>query len=321
MKGMPHIPTERDYRGAVVICTRNRPRDVAQACAAAFKSGDVATLIIVDSSDGPDTETVVRDLKRSHPKIDVNYVRTAMKSLTRQRNQAAAIGHDLGIDILHYIDDDTEVMPGYFEAIESRFSVDSNVVGVGGVIENSPRIPVKPLTRLFLLSGRYGSVLPSGRATSAQYPAADVGENAPSWLHGCSMSYLTDVVLKYRFDDRLEGYSNGEDIDFGFRISRHHRLSVEPTARCIHRVSQGGHARDEFAYMQAVVIHSWVREHRKEGTSMVAFWWSIFGDLLLHTVHGCLVPRRNGLGYAKGLVRGVVVIVRRQAHRGAVPGS
>ncbi len=305
---------------AVVICTMNRARQVTDAFKAASRDTGEFTLIVVDASADSETEKVVERFQELRPAVDVHYVRADVPGLAKQRNQAAAVCQSLGVKIMHYIDDDTEVLPGYFRSIEARFANDPDLAGVGGIIENSPKVPIRVLKLVFLLCGPYGSVLRSGRATSAQYPGAqyaksDLQARSPKWLHGCAMSYRTDIVLRYRFDDRLKGYSNGEDIDFGFRVSRNHRLAAEPSARCLHRVSQGGLSREAFAYSQAVVIYSWVREHRSDGMSLVAFWWSVLGDLLLHAVDGVVVPRRGGLQYAKGMLRGMATIAMGRATR------
>jgi GT2 family glycosyltransferase len=305
---------------AVVICTMDRAREVSNACEAASQDNGEFTLIVVDASADSETEKVVERFQKLRAEVDVHYVRAGIPGLAKQRNQAAEVCQSLGVKIMHYIDDDTEVLPGYFQAIEARFANDPDLAGVGGIIENSPKIPIKAFKLIFLLWGPYGSVLRSGRATSAQHPRAQYAKadregRGPKWLHGCAMSYRTDIVLQYRFDDRLEGYSNGEDIDFGFRVSRNHPLAAEPSARCLHRVSQGGLSREAFAYSQAVVIYSWVREHRSDGMSLVAFWWSVLGDLLLHAVDGVVVPRRGGLQYAKGMLWGMATIAMGRATR------
>jgi hypothetical protein len=305
-------------RSAIVICTKDRSADIAMACEAACR-GTSPTLVIVDASTDTQTEQVVDRFREHRSDVEIHYVRADRPGTAKQRQQAAEVCGDLGIAIMHYIDDDTELLPGYCEAIEARFASDPAIAGVGGIVDNTPRVPVKPLKYLFLLSGREGAVLRSGRAVVGQSPKLRRNARAPEWLIGCAMSYRTAMVLQYRWDERLEGYSNGEDSDLGFRISRTHPLVVEPLAHCNHRVSQGGLRRDGFAYTQAVVIYCWVREHRADGMSLIAFWWSIVGDVLLHAVDGVIFPRRGGLRYAKGMLRGVATILTGRAQRSAVP--
>ena len=281
---------------------------MTDAFKAASRDTGEFTLIVVDASADSETEKVVERFQDLRPAVDVHYVHADVPGLAKQRNQRPRSARAW----VSKLCTTSTMTPRCFRLLpvdRSSLRNDPDLAGVGSIIENSPKVPIRVLKLVFLLCGPYGSVLRSGRATSAQYPGAqyaksDLQAGSPKWLHGCAMSYRTDIVLRYRFDDRLKGYSNGEDIDFGFRVSRNHRLAAEPSARCLHRVSQGGLSREAFAYSQAVVIYSWVREHRSDGMSLVAFWWSVLGDLLLHAVDGVVVPRRGGLQYAKGILEG-----------------
>ena len=316
--GEPESPTMS--RAAVVICTRNRASDVSTACEAVFRDQTVRTLIIVDASTNDDTQSLVARFSSREPSVDIHYKRARRPGLTKQRNEAAEFCHDLGVEVIHFIDDDTEVFPGYFTALEARFLANPALAGLGAVVENQPRIPIRWLKRLFLLWGpRHGSILRSGRVVMGQYPNATRDGCAPDWIHGCAMSYRTDIVLKYRFDEELEGYSLGEDQDFGFRVSRHYSLGVEPSARCVHRVTRNGLSPETYAYLNTVVLYAWVRQHRRDGMSLAAFWWSAVGDLLLHSIDGVLVPRRGGGRKAKGMIRGFLVITKGQATKSVKP--
>jgi hypothetical protein len=116
----------------------------------------------------------------------------------------------------------------------------------------------------------------------------------------------------------MQGYSLGEDIDFGFRVSRTHRLAVESSARCFHQFSSKNRlTREKYGHMRTVVTYCWVREHRSDGMSLLAFWWSVLGDLLLHAADGIVVRRRGGGQYAKGIIRGIATIAAGRATRSA----
>ncbi len=294
----------------MAIPTHDRAGDVATACEAACRDGAL-TLIVVDASTNNETERVLDRLREIRPHIALHYVRAREPGTAKQRNQAAEVCQTLGIDVVHYIDDDTEVLPGYFRVIEARFASEPELAGVGGVIEYHPGERAKKLKRIFFLWGPHeGSVLRSGRAMTGQYPGMSRNGFAPDYLYGCSMSYRTEMVLNYRFDDRLEGYSFNEDVDLGFRISRHHRLIVDPSARCIHHGAPNGLKFEKFVYLRLVLTYCWVREHRSEGMSLLAFWWSVLGDLLLH-----LRDRQE----AKGIIRGILTTAMGRARRSVVP--
>ena len=108
---------------------------------------------------------------------------------------------------MHFIDDDTEVSPGYFEAIERRFRQDPTVMGIGGIIINQPQVNYLAVKSFFLLwSRRRSSVLKSGRNVMGQYPGTHANDPV-DWLSGCSMSYRITAFDEVAFDGRLDSYS------------------------------------------------------------------------------------------------------------------
>jgi glycosyltransferase involved in cell wall biosynthesis len=305
---------------AVVICTRNRPHDIEESCELALQHGEGRPLVVVDASSDRETKKVIAYLGDQHRDVVLHYVPARIPGLARQRNQAAEFCKELGVDIIHFIDDDTSVLPGYFSTIEARFAQDPHIAGISGLAETPRTMPIASLKRLFLLWAPHrGTVLRSGRSVSCDgCSSLDSGDLSPQWLMGCAMSYRTDVVLEHRFDDRLEGYSLGEDTDFGFRVSRTRKLAVERSARYVHRVSLGDLAREKYAYLHVVVLYCWVREHRDDGMSVAAFWWCTLGDFLLHATDGLIASHRGGMDYAKGILRGVLTVAKGRATRSAV---
>jgi GT2 family glycosyltransferase len=229
---------------------------------------------------------------------------------------------DLGAEVVHFIDDDTEVAAGYFNAIERRLREDPDVMGVGGVIVNQPPLKYVRIKSFFmLLSRRPGAVLRSGRPTLGQYPGARRASRV-EWLSGCSMSFRMAAFDEVAFDGRLQGYSLGEDYDFGFRLSRKHRLAIEPAATCIHhltptaRGTMRAHARQ-----RTCLTHRRVREYRQLGLSPTAFWWSVFGDFLTHAVHGVLRADVESLQEARGVLDGVLAVVSHEQRESARKAS
>jgi GT2 family glycosyltransferase len=279
-------------KAAVVVCTRNRPADVALALQFIGQDRADSTVIVVDASAEMTTAEACELASRRFPSLDLHYVKADRPGLARQRNQSAGYCRDLGIDIVHFIDDDTRILPGYQDAIEDRFRTDPGLSGVGAVIENQPAVGFKGLKRTFGLWGpRPSSVLRSGRAVLGQYPTGPEPERV-EWLSGCSMSYRIEAITQHRFDDRLTGYSKGEDKDFGFRVSRSGRLAVEPKARCLHEQSPHDRmAARRAAFDGTLIVFSWAREQRRNGISVIAFCWSAIGDAILR--FGLGVVRRD----------------------------
>lgn len=299
-------------RAAVVICTKDRPRDLGDCLRAVQQAWPDATVIIVDASDNHDSEQVCREFQSSS--LVLRYVTAIQPGLTRQRNQAIGLLKEMGVDLVHFIDDDTEVLPGYFGAIESCFD-DDTVAGAGGIILNQKVGRWHAAKRLFCLWGRRGRVLPSGRIVIGQ----DIGSPPMAfvdWLDGASMSYRVAVFDEHRFDDRLRGWSWGEDFDFGFRVSRNAHLVVTADARCIHHLSPlNRHSAERLGFETTILLYVWVREQQQHGMSPVMFWWATVGELLMRTLHGVLWREVDELAQARGVARGVREILRGKATR------
>jgi GT2 family glycosyltransferase len=283
------------------------------SCAAAQRASPGKPIIVIDASTTDLTrQACARLLRECDGSLELLYRRARRPGLARQRNEAISFCRQLGAELVHFIDDDTEVTEAYFEAIEARFREDGTAMGVGGVVVNQPQVNFVAVKRLFLLGcNQPSSVLRSGRNVLGQYPDASSTEPV-DWLIGCSMSFRLDLFDDVSFDDAMEGYSLGEDYDFSFRASRKHRLVVEPRARCTHHFSPilRGSARAH-AQQSTEATHRWVRQHAELGMSSLAFWWSTLGDLILHLGYGVITAEREALQSALGVLDGVLAIARR----------
>ncbi len=306
---------QRDTHGVVVICTKDRPREVERCCMTAHTASPNIPILVLDASTAGSTRHACESIAcRYKSSLNLIYRRAQQPGLARQRNEAVGICRELGVEVLHFIDDDTEVSHEYFDAIERRFCQEPTVMGIGGVILNQPSANNFTIKRAFLLqSRRRGYVLRSGRNTVGQYPGARAADRV-DWLSGCSMSYRIAVFDKAMFDDRLKGYSLGEDLDFGFRLSRGHLLVlvVEPSATCIHHLTPT--ARDSMRAIARQGTQSaqrWVSENRGLGLSRTAFWWATLGEILLHTARWILSDDTDALQQTLGILDGVVAIIRK----------
>jgi GT2 family glycosyltransferase len=304
-----------DPHALVVICTKDRPHEVEMACAAVRASSPDLPILVMDASETEATRAVCEKLGRAGGEQTlITYRRAERPGLARQRNEAIALVNEMGVQVVHFIDDDVEVFDGYFDAIESRFERDPEAMGVGGIIVNQPTVNYVRLKAFFLLgSHRRGTVLRSGRNVLGQYPGTSADDRV-DWLKGCSMSFRAGVFDELAFDDTLESHSVGEDYDFTYRLSRKHRLVVEPGAKCVHhftstmRVSPRVYARLRFE-----TTHRWVKRHRALGMSLAAFWWSAIGEVVLGVGQGIVLLKPKGLQEALGVVDGVLATLRGRA--------
>jgi GT2 family glycosyltransferase len=217
--------------GDVIIATKDRPEELARCLRSiAAQTLSPTTVRIVDASATDATAAVARGFAGSLP---IDFCRSS-PSTTRQRNR----GIDASTaDLVHFLDDDVELEPGYLAAIVQVFDsdVDGEVAGVGGLPTNLPAFHVPRLQRLVApASVRQGAVLPSGRGVLVYRTAEPIEVD---WLSGCCMSFRRALVAVERFDDRFDGYVIGEDLELSHRLRQRHRLVVTPHARLVHHES------------------------------------------------------------------------------------
>jgi GT2 family glycosyltransferase len=292
-------------RSEIVLCTRNRAADVERLLADLPRQTVKPPILFVDSSDAARTEELVARFGASGLWSAVRYLR-AEAGLTKQRAAGvAAVGAEC--DVVHFIDDDVLLDPEYFRGIETVFERDPEAVGVGGWITNEPMHRPRWSGRMFLLdSTAQGRVLRSGVNTFVYRAAGDLRVD---WLSGASMSYRRSVFETVQFDTAMIGYSLGEDVDFSYQAGRCGHLWVTPHARLVHLTSAANRWDPRrFTCEDVLRRHAFVMRNRGAGLSLVAFWWSVFGDGLLTSAKTVLYPDRATWrsrlgGLSDGLVR------------------
>ena len=126
-------------RHDVVIATRDRPDELAGCLASLGRQERAPRAVwVVDASDGDATAEVCR---ATPPGLDVRHLRSA-PGTGLQRN----VGIDRSTaDVLHFVDDDVILEPGYLAALAAVYDADAapagdprQVLGVGGLPTNLP---------------------------------------------------------------------------------------------------------------------------------------------------------------------------------------
>lgn len=132
----------------VVVCTRDRPAELAR-CLAALGRLDYAPYDVVVVDNAPRDDAAARVVRTTR----CRYVREERPGLDRARNRgAAAARHDL----IAYTDDDCEPDPGWLAGLAAAFA-DPRIAGVTGRI--LPASVETPAERLFQ---RYGDGMDKG---------------------------------------------------------------------------------------------------------------------------------------------------------------
>lgn len=213
-------PARRGEPGAggaavsVVICTRDRPADLARAIAsirAASEAGRAVDVVVVEEAAAP----------RAIP--GVRYVH--LPAMSRGFGHARNVGlRETPGDLVVFVDDDCEVEAGWLEALTAPFAEDPRVLGVAGAV----------LVRDCGAIGYAENVLgfPGG---GLRYRHAAGGRVVPArHLSTCNCAYRREAVLRaggFREDARL----GGEDFLLAERVTALGPCVYAPAAVVYHR--------------------------------------------------------------------------------------
>ncbi len=288
----------------LIICTRNRPAELERCLASVRTQTRVPThTTIVDSSDGDASATVVAAFRDRWPDGHVIERVESTPGLVHQRLVGLRATHE---PIVHYIDDDTVLEPGYIEGILATFAADGTeeIGGVGGYVTDQPPHRYRRIDEwLGLDSRREGVVLPSGRNVRIYTePAHDVDVD---WVPGCAMSYRRTVLEAEPPDERVGRNRNGEDVQLSYRVRQRWRLVVTPKARLAHLTSDVERRGIE-ALTTVELVSRWERVHAGTGRlSERAFWVSAFGQLGWYAAKAATTRSAERWGIARATWRGI----------------
>ncbi len=209
----------------VVICTRNRPLELA-ACvrSVAVQSESPDAVIVVDSSDEPQRLPDVG--------LPVQCVPSGA-GLPRQRN--VALGH-VTADLVTFLDDDVELEPDYVATVKQWFDFTEHCVGASGSITNDPRRPAlsRAFRWLFNMANDDGVLRPSGDVAYLRHPRAATRVDV---IAGANMTFRRRALDGIRFREDLGRYAYMEDADVALRMRNVGTLWMLPGARLVHHIS------------------------------------------------------------------------------------
>jgi GT2 family glycosyltransferase len=290
----------------VAICTKDRPDELRQCLTAlAASTIDVECLIIDAGALHPAAEVCAEIGSSTGMRISRLEHRP---HLAAQRNLAVDTAVARGEEVLVFVDDDVRVEHDTIERLSDRLVGEPTLAAVGAVVADEP-IPRQVAVKAFfqLWSRRLGVVQRSGRNVLGHLPQGPFPRDV-QWLSTCAVAFRLSALGDLRFDERLRGYSYGEDLDLTFRLGRRSRLAVDELARVTHGLSPSGRPdAGALAERRIVLLHAWVIENRDNGLRRWAFWWSVCGELLLLGVKAFASPasRRELMGVLTGSRRAV----------------
>jgi GT2 family glycosyltransferase len=198
----------------VVICTKDRPEDLARALASVRACRDYSPameILVVEESDAP------RSLE------DVRYVHLP------QEGRGFGYARNVGVqaasgEVVVFLDDDCEAEPGWLGALLAPLRADAKVLGVAGAIR------VRDCGAIGYAENILG--FPGG---GLRYWHAAQGRVVPTrYLSTCNCAYRRDAVVRaggFREDAQL----GGEDFLLAERVSALGPCVYAPEAAVYHR--------------------------------------------------------------------------------------
>jgi GT2 family glycosyltransferase len=236
--------TIRDHHISVVIPTLGRAQELTKCLESLSKQTvPVSEILIVHCGQDHETQLVANDLRWQAAGIDVRYYSHQVANAARQRN--FAIQH-ASYDNVLLLDDDIEVDPHWAEELFKPIWADKRVGATMGRITNQPMPNPTPFWRIYrvILHGRQkglkagrlvGAALPNGFPSSANELIAC------EWIGGGVSALRREAFQSIGgFASFFTGSSPGEDLDLGYRISRHWKVYYVPSATCVHHQSPTG---------------------------------------------------------------------------------
>lgn len=293
---------------AVVVPTKDRPRDLARMLGSVASQSHLPDqIIIVDGGD----ETV-EDVVSKFPAMNIQYLRVYPPSLSRQRN-AGMEAVDPSMTLAGYLDDDLVLESGAMETMLAFW--EKAPPDVGGarfniVNEEIPRgIRIKSL--FAIESQQRGIVLHSGYQTSIG-PASE--NRYARWLSGGVTLWRRQVIEKFSYDEWFQGTGYLEDVDYSYRVGKKYTLVVVANARVQHLSYP---VRKERNYLlgkwQAINRMYFVKKNPE--FSVPLFYWATLGQIMVNAGKSMAEWDSAGLRRALGNTVGLLKVITGRAER------
>lgn len=288
---------------SVIICTHNRPDSLKRCVRSVLAQSPSAAEIIV-VNDGHDE--IAGDIA-APAGVRLLLIRSRRASLAASRN----LGIDAArADVLLLLDDDVVLPDGYLATLAGMYEADATgqVAVIGGVMVRAE--PLRGTERIWraaadmLASNRWGPRKCAGRYM--RLAPAIRGRLSPARrLSGGAISVRRSAVSRRRFDDAFDGYSLGEDLDFGFHMTRRVGVFTAAELKVRHECSRAG--RPDAAGRGRMYVANMIRIARNSTEADVGTWtlltYHLVGMMLLAALWSALSLRRANLDMALGMAR------------------
>jgi glycosyltransferase involved in cell wall biosynthesis len=280
---MPHADASR-LKISVVIPTKDRAADLARTLSClAVQTRPPDELILVDQSLSDEASEGLGeyDWRRL-----VHLRDPSIKGLPAARNVgfAASTG-----DVICFLDDDVTLDTNYLAEMERSFGLFPEWAGLTGRLTEEGHRPLWRGLKAALFRHRF---LRDRRHVLATLKAP----RAMRLLPGCAFCLRREVMERFLFDEGLEGYALGEDVDFFLRAGRAFTFGAFPGAGVHHRRSHVGRAARAKMHdtVKSSARYLWAR-HRSTFADDIVYFWFLIGLSLERWLGGAQVKSKPHL--------------------------
>lgn len=263
-----------------IIPTVGRP-DALRLCLDCLtrQSLRVGEAIIVHCGSDRETEAVVGDPRWAAAGLACRYLPYPVRNAAAQRNFAVESSEG---EFLLLLDDDVEMEPEWAAELVRPMVADRAIGATMGRLVNQPLAPPSWWWRIYraVVSGSRG--LDPGRLVGAAMPNGfspdAVAPVAAEWIGGGIAAVRRTAFLSVGgFAPYFSGSSPGEDLDLGYRLSRHWRVLYVPSARALHHSEPSGRSpQGEYQYQSmrsryAILVRAFSRS-RPAAVAHLLLW-------------------------------------------------
>jgi len=226
---------------AVGVCTYNRGESLLRFLNSLVNQVRyLDEIIIIDASETNSTEKKLKDwLFLRNLQVTIIYYRVgdSLRGLTKQRN---FLVKKVSRTWLFFFDDDIEVQENCFKIIHGTiFSLPEEIIGVGCRIKNEifDKIPFRWKLRFFLRLAKLsdaGNYLEFGMAVPSNLIPDFFGVRQVDILSGGATGWKTKIFDSICFDENLQGYGLGEDLEFSLQTKNIGKKIIIGNAYVLH---------------------------------------------------------------------------------------
>lgn len=275
---------------SIIIPTRNRVDRLRRLLYSILEQTILPyEVIVVDDSDNLETKNLVKQLS-SHffeKGIKLRHImpKENPKSISRARNLGAKEAEG---DIVIFLDDDVIINENYVEKILEVFDMFPNALGVQGTVVNFEYSHLENAIKkvFYYWHAEIGKcrMLPSGKTTYACFPDKII---PCEWLFGLNVAYKKKVFDEFSFNEKLIGYSLGEDKEFSYKIHKKYPNSLfqTPYAKVYHDASPTKNLDKCRDYIVTAYPMGFFYNNIKQTLkNKIIFIWSEIGRVILRVV-------------------------------------